>query len=118
MGVAFGQGSAREVFDAQNDPPAIVHWARGHAPEFASKGGAGFGKPVSLLTSHGGPILATTAVHAIFWGGSWSSPGDKISGIDTFYAGVGGTNYAGTNTEYTDLSGHVGTTISYSGHDI
>ena len=42
---------------------------------------------------------------AIFWGSSWSSPGDKISGIDAFYGGVGETGYMGTNVEYTGTNG-------------
>jgi hypothetical protein len=54
-----------------------------------------------------------TAVTPIFWGTSWgSSAGDKISGLGTFYAGVGGSTYAGTNTEYTDGTGHVSSAVS------
>src|SRR5439155_15067411 len=47
------------------------------------------------------------------WG---SYRGDKLSGIDSFYGGVGGTSYAGTNTEYTDASGKVSSAVSYTGH--
>jgi len=56
-------------------------------------------------------------VKSIFWGSSWNTKaGDKITGIDTFYDGFGGTNYEATNTEYTDGSGHVSTAVSSSGH--
>jgi len=87
---------------------------------YPAKGTAGpGGKPASLLSYHGGPIrTGGTAVHAIFWGNSWNSnPGDKITGVDAFYTGVGGTSYAGTNTEYTNSGGaHVSSAVSYSGH--
>jgi hypothetical protein len=56
------------------------------------------------LVYHGGPVMtSTTEVFPIFWGTSFGS--DVISGIDSFYAGVGSTNYAKTNTEYTNGSG-------------
>src|SRR5213080_4768580 len=40
------------------------------------------------LVFHGGPVMASgAAVTSIFWGSTWSSySGDKISGIDSFYA--------------------------------
>jgi hypothetical protein len=66
------------------------------------------------LTYHGGPILNTSEVTAIFWGGSWAtSPADKISGLGDFYTGLSGSNYMGTNTEY---PGPNGTTISRTVH--
>jgi hypothetical protein len=68
---------------------------------------------------HGGPVQHSTSVTAIFWGSSWlSSPGDKVTGIDSFYNGVGGTKYAQTNTEYTDGSGHVSDSVTYVKHEI
>jgi len=48
-----------------------------------------------------------TEVFPIFWGSSWGNTnfaGDKIEGIMAFYAGIGGSAYAGTNAEYTDGS--------------
>jgi hypothetical protein len=84
--------------------------------------GAGHGNPHQgnpQLVYHSGPVLTGgAAVTSIFWGTSWSSnPGDKISGLDSFYGGVGGTKYAGTNTEYTDSGGtHVSSKVSYGGH--
>jgi hypothetical protein len=72
------------------------------------------------LVFHGGRVMTGgAAVTSIFWGPSWSSAGfggDKVAGLDSFYAGVGTTAYAGTTTEYTDSVGHVGTTVTSSGH--
>jgi hypothetical protein len=53
------------------------------------------------LIYHGGPVMtSTTEVYPIFWGTSFTS--GVISGIDSFYGGVGNSNYAKTNTEYTN----------------
>jgi opacity protein-like surface antigen len=58
------------------------------------------------LLYHGGPVMnQTTEVYPIFWGTSFTS--GVISGIDSFYGGVGSTNYARTNTEYTNSLGQV-----------
>lgn len=75
------------------------------------------------LLYHGGPVItAGTVVQSIFWGSSWNSASftaDKVSGMDAFYAGLGGSSYGGTNTEYTDTSGaHVSAAVSYAGHII
>ncbi|BDG03157.1 hypothetical protein [Anaeromyxobacter oryzae] len=105
-----------EALDAQSshEPPMLgIHWARGEA------GGQASTSP--LMTWHGGAILTTTAVQAIFWGTSWSSAsfvGDKIGGIDTFYGGIGGSSYAGTNTEYDGTNGLVTTAVSYGGSQV
>jgi hypothetical protein len=112
IGVAVGgaAASSRETFRASN-PHTFP--ARGAKP-----GGAGASP---LLVYHGGAVRQpTTATHVIFWGTSWPGyTGDKISGIDAFYGGVGGTSYAGTNTEYTDSTGtHVSSTVTYAGHAI
>ena len=67
------------------------------------------------LIYHGGPVMTSqTRVQPIFWGTSWPSyKGDEISGINSFYGGVGSTSYLGTNTEYTQTGGgHVSTSVS------
>ena len=76
------------------------------------------GNRTRQLVYHGGPVMASgAAVTSIFWGSSWSSySGDKISGIDSFYAGFGGTPYAGTNGEYSGSTGPVSTVVTSSGH--
>jgi hypothetical protein len=71
------------------------------------------------MTYHGGKILPATVTKTIFWGTSWgTSPGDKVTGMDSWYAGFGGSNYAKTNTEYTGSNGTVGTGSTYQGHII
>ena len=78
----------------KNEPPAVVHWARGEA--HGARGGGGSPN----LISHGGPVLNSVTVQAIFWGASWGNDafvGDKIGGLDTFYFEIGGTSYAQTN---------------------
>jgi hypothetical protein len=72
------------------------------------------------MTNHGGRIMPTASIKAIFWGTSWntaSAVGDKVSGVDTFYNGFSGSNYAKTSDEYTDGTGHqVGPNTAYQGH--
>jgi hypothetical protein len=102
---AASPGRGTDVLDAQG----IVH-ARGQAP--AGKGG----RNSPNLLFHSGTILTSSVVRAIFWGSSWNNPGDKISGLDSFYSNVGGSNYLNTNTEYTGTNGQVGTGVSPQSH--
>jgi hypothetical protein len=68
------------------------------------------------MTNHGGPVLPASKVLAIFWGSSWNSnPGDKISGLTTFFQGFGGSKFAGTNTEYSGSNGKVTTSTTFLG---
>ena len=106
--------AAQEVNKNPNksEPPVLgPHWTRGAAA--SSKPASGVD-----MSYHGGPILPSTSVKAIFWGSSWpSSAGDKITGLDKWYTGVRGTSYAATVDEYTDAAGKsVSSSISYSGH--
>ncbi|MFT3916509.1 MAG: hypothetical protein QM704_21250 [Anaeromyxobacteraceae bacterium] len=95
----------------QPEPPMLgIHWARGQA-----KPGGG-GSP--QLVWHGGEIMTSSAVQAVYWGPSWASAsyqGDKVSGLATLYGGFGGSRYMGTNTEYTGTNGQVGAGVSYGG---
>ena len=62
------------------------------------------------LAWHGGEIMTSAAVQAIYWGTSWSSSSftaDKITGLDTFYSVASASAYIGTNTEYTGTNGQV-----------
>jgi hypothetical protein len=73
------------------------------------------------MTWHGGPVLSSqTTTGAIFWGPTWATaPGDKIDGIDTWYRGFGGSNYAKTTVEYTDgAQQHVSPATTYVGHQV
>ena len=70
-----------------------------------------------LMTNHGGKIMTTANVKTIFWGTSWGSyTGDKITGLDSWYSGYGGSNYAKTSAEYSGSNGPVGTTAQFQGH--
>jgi hypothetical protein len=88
---------------------AGVHWAKGEKPEAPGESGkapgqAGKGgKPSPNMAYHGGPIMQSVAVIPIFWGANWANPafvGDKIDGINLFYAGIGGSKFAATSNEY------------------
>jgi hypothetical protein len=106
-------GDARPpVLKAGNPGGIVFAHGNGHGP-----GGGGGGTSSPDLVYHGGPVLSSaTTVTAIFWGSGWSSPGDKIAGLDTFYGGIGGSAYLGTTTEYTSGSGHVSSAVNYAGH--
>lgn len=93
------------------EPPRLgLHWAKD----------AQVVRPATTspnMVWHSGPIMKTTAAQAIFWGKSWgTSPGDKISGLDLWYAGFGGSHYAVTSDEYTGTNGQVSSTVTYGGH--
>jgi hypothetical protein len=73
------------------------------------------------MTFHGGPVLPASKSLAIFWGSSWNTASfadDKITGLDSFFGGFGGSTFAGTNTEYAGTNGQVTTAMSYLGHTI
>jgi hypothetical protein len=92
------------------------------APErvFKAKGGGGSGGGGStLMTSHGGTVLVTNKTQAIFWGAEWASAsfqGDKVTGLDDFFNGFGGSKYAQTNDEYSGTNGQVTASSTYLGH--
>jgi hypothetical protein len=70
-----------------------------------------------LMTNHGGKIMTTAAITPIFWGSSWSGyTGDKMIGIDSWYAGYSQSRYAATSTEYTGSNGAVGSVVSTTTH--
>jgi hypothetical protein len=92
-------------------PQAGTVWERGLAT--AAAHGAHTQTP--NLIYHGGPVMTSqTKVQPIFWGTSWPSyKGDEITGINSFYGGVGSTSYLGTNSEYTQSGGgRVSTSVS------
>jgi hypothetical protein len=109
--------AAQDLATSHAGPPAGVVPANAHAKPGSPPGSA------PLLAYHGGPVMAAGAVvQAIYWGSSWTSPsfvGDKISGLTTFYGGIGGSRYAGTNTEYAQGDGaHVSSTVTQGTHVI
>ena len=100
------------------DPPMLgIHWARGFDPNARASQSRHGGSP--LMTYHGGKIIPTAVTESIFWGTSWATYiGDKITGLDTYYQGFSGSNYAKTSDEYSGTNGQVGPAITHQGHII
>jgi hypothetical protein len=111
----FAQEKDKDKDSEQSGPDfAGIHWAKGQA-----RSGGGSSSP--LMSNHGGSIMQNVQpVQAIFWGTSWNSgsfTGDKMSGIDTFYSGIGSSTYAHTCSEYSGPAGvFAGDSITYNGH--
>lgn len=73
------------------------------------------------MTFHGGNILNHVTARVVFAGIGWTTPGfvaDKISGIDSFFAGYSGSHYASASDEYIGANGEVGFNLTYQGHSI
>lgn len=104
-----------QLGNQQNEPPMLgIHWAKDFNP---SRGGGG--KKNANMTFHNGEIMPDASVHAIFWGTTWpSNTSDKVSGLDTYYQGFGGSGYAHASDEYTGTNGQVTSTVSYTGHTV
>ena len=114
--------------DNDNDPYTL---SNGHAQAGPAGGvvhakdarpGGGGPKQSPNLSWHGGTVrTGATPVYPVFWGGSWTTSSPVVGAMDTFYSGVGGSAYLGTNTEYTNAGGtapnyqgtHVSTSVSY-----
>lgn len=111
-GCVFAQNKSDKM-DANHEPPMLgVHWAKGQAPQARTTSSPD-------MTNHGGTVMTSTYAETIFWGTSWgTNAGDKISSMDTWYSGFGGSNYAGTSNEYTGSNGQVTSSVSYGGHSI
>jgi hypothetical protein len=85
-----------------------IHWSRGFNPSARDRSAKGNNPD---MTYHGGVIMPSTVSEAIFWGPSWANSsftGDKIAGLDSWYSGFNGSNYAETSDEYTGSNGQVG----------
>ena len=118
------QGGGATIESAGHQTPEAdvmgIHWTR---EEHAARVASGGKRSSPLMTYHGGKILPTVVTKAIFWGPSWANAtfaGDKITGLDSWYVGHSGSNYAATVDEYTDTvnGGHtVGSTgFVHQGH--
>jgi hypothetical protein len=96
--------------------PEVLVAGDAHGLAFA-RGQAGSHGPASKvqLLFHNGAIMTSASVQAIFWGTSWSNStfvSDKITGLTSFYNGIGGSRYIATNTEYTGTNGQVTTAVT------
>src|SRR5579859_3825947 len=126
--LSFGCGGASEPMDdavADNAAAATGELGLHGGPEhvFSPRGDAGPSRGGSslLMTFHGGTVLVTNTTHAIFWGSEWASAsfaGDKITGMDSFFSGFGGSRFAATSSEYTGTNGQVTTNSTYAGHQL
>lgn len=127
--LAFGQarsqpGSGVEDLSkpASNEPPMLgIHWVRGFDPLSLVRRASRQQRPRKSpdMTWHNGKILTTVATQSIFWGTSWVTYlGDEITGLDSWYTGFSGSNYAATSDEYTGTDGQVSPNITYAGHVI
>ena len=103
--------AAMEVRNAHEPPLMGAHWAR----EFAHT--ARHSNSPDMLW-HNGAIMNSSAVTVIYWGSSWTSSNPKVSGLESFYMGFSGSNYAKTSDEYTGTNGQVGSGNSYGGYVI
>ena len=106
-----------ETRDTRPEPPMLgKHLAKGQASaRWRSQGSRRTSSTTmapSWYAAHRSPASSRSC------GASWASAyGDKITGLDPFYGGVGGSAYLSSNTEYTQAGGAcVGTKVSYGGH--
>ena len=131
IGVALGQAAdansaqtnkTPENLNVQTGPPMLgIHWAHGFEPNTRIKEDAKAARPRSNpdMMYHGGKIMSTAVTQTIFWGTSWGTySGDKISGMDQWYDGFNGSNYAKTSDEYTGSNGQVTASTNHLGHII
>jgi hypothetical protein len=89
--------STREV-SAQDAPAGVDVMRRGGqylAHVFAPKGSSR--STNKNLIDHGGPVLPTSNVYAIFWG---PVTPDISDALNSFFAGFGGSSYANILTQY------------------
>jgi hypothetical protein len=117
VAMACGQESQNQLDQADAPPMLGVHLTR-DANDTAVRGELRVAARRSPnMTYHGGVIMPTANIHPIFWGTSWPSyTGDKMTGIDSFYAGFSNSNYSKTCDEYTGSNGTVGPATSSATH--
>ena len=122
----FGQARGQSVSGVEDlsrpaghEPPMLgIHWARGFDPFFNLRH-ARLQRPRKSpnMIWHKGNIMPTAVTQNIFWGPSWATyAGDKITGLDYWYTGFSGSNYAATSDEYSGTNGQVASTITHLGH--
>jgi hypothetical protein len=107
-----------DKMEAQDEPPMLgIHWTRdAHAARDFKSARAARHSSSPNMTYHGGKIMTTAVTQTIFWGTSWVSSADEITGMDSWYTGFSNSNYAKTSDEYTGTNGQVGAATSHLGH--
>jgi hypothetical protein len=122
--VAFAQAPANDnAPKTMHEPPPLgIHWAKGSPQaQQAIQAARTAGARNANMSWHNGAIMTSSSTQAIFWGTKWGNSSfvsDKITGLNSWYGGFGGSNYAKTNTEYTGTNGTVGTSSSWGGYQI
>lgn len=120
--LALGQVTMSNVpedlstLNGRQEPPMLgIHWARGFDPLARANQALNHAsaKRTVNMTYHGGKIMPSANVQAVYWGTSWTSSNYKISGLQSWYTGFNGSNYAKTSDEYTGTNGQVTPTTSY-----
>jgi hypothetical protein len=99
---AMSVGCAAPAPD-EPDPDAEVFYSR----EFSSSSGSAGAN----MTFHGGSVLTSNKTMAIFWG-NWTNPGDKVSGLDSFFSGFSGSSVAQVADQYSNIT----SSSTYLGH--
>ncbi len=120
LGIASVVAAASNASAAGGPPSIAAGPAFGFVPSQNANHSGGHGSRVLNLLWHNGPVMHTTTIDPVFWGSSWNNSsfrGDKQSGLDTLYSGIGNTPYLHTNAEYTDASGNVNTAAVSKGSD-
>jgi hypothetical protein len=110
LGFAVGNSIASPSREVHPSGKVKYHAARGQAKPRGT---------TPNLVFHGGPIMNSSVVQAIYWGQSWNSSsfvGDKITGLASFYSGVDGSAYARTTTEFAGSNGAISGGVSYGGN--
>ena len=123
---AFAAACGGPAADQQTgeEPPLLgIHWTRDVQAErdaLAAKEPAfnSAARRSPNMTYHGGKIMPTATTKAFFRGTSWGTySGDKITGMDTWYSGFSGSNYAATVKEYTGTNGSADSSnTTHQGH--
>ena len=57
---------------------------------------------------NGGPVQHTPHIYVVYWGWKGSDPSGEAARMQSFFSGIGGSQWLSSQTQYTDGSGHVG----------
>jgi len=60
------------------------------------------------MTWHGGPVQHTPKIYVVYWGWKGVDPSGEAARMNSFFSGVGGSQWLSSQTQYTDGSGNVG----------
>jgi hypothetical protein len=115
--VSAGDWKSEHPFDpnvqdltVQDKNPIWPHYTRFEQGSRMARTGAATTSP--NMTNHGGSTMSKLATKAIFWGPTWDPNGDKITGLNSFFAGWSGSNAAKMSIEYRGVT----STIPYNGN--